>query len=264
MLRTYTSFHNKKLLKLMQPWHDSLAVKHFFYYQMTKSGHHHFIGSHLPFLEYYYSENMFQNCPYLLHPDNYQSGVSLSKCIPDPDFKNSQDLISNKFNMNLGLTIIEKHPNGIRGFVFASNSEIPYLNTLYLNELPLFQLFIRRFKEEFKPVLEKMEDNFIDFASVMGKSFFTKKLNVVAKVKDREQMLKKIGIDLPIGLTKADIKLVKEITRGCTAREISENLYLSKRTVEDYIDKLKEIFHCSSKSQLVQKTQELLSLGYFE
>lgn len=264
MFRRYSFNYNNKLLKLLQPWQDNLAITHFCTYQLTTSGHYNFFGSHLPFTEYFYSEKLYQNCPFLLHPDNYKSGISLSKCIPDPFFQNSQNSINNKFNMDLSLTIIEKNAKGIRGYAFASKPGIPYLDTLYLNEIPLFQLFIRRFKEEFKPVLAKLEHDLIDLGSLIGKSFFTKKVNPVAKVNNREKMLKMIGVDLPPALTNAEKGIVKEISKGYTAKEIGEKLHLSKRTVEHYLESLKGNFNCSSKSHLVKKAQELSSLGYFD
>lgn len=264
MFRRYSVCCNEKLIKLLKPLEEYLAVKHFCYYKITNQGRYHFIGSHLPYTEYFYAEKLYLDCPYLLHPDNYQSGISFSKNIPDPLFQDSQEQTHQIFDMNVALTVLEKDEDGIQGFAFASNARHPYLETLYFNEIPIFQHFIRVFKDEYRAIIHKMDDDNIDLSTLAGHSFNTKKIDLVAKVKDREEMLRKMGVAIPFRLTRREKEIAKQIARGYTAKEIGMLLNLSKRTAEHYIEILKCIFHCSSKSELIQRTQELAELGYLQ
>lgn len=52
-------------------------------------------------------------------------------------------------------------------------------------------------------------------------------------------------------ITRSEMKILNLLIRGKTAKEIGERLYLSKRTVETYLDRVKDKFNVSTKSQLV-------------
>lgn len=264
MLRKYTVNYQHKLKKLIKPLEDNLQIKHFCYYSIKNDGQHHFLGTNVPFLEYFYDKKLYVNCPYLLHPSNYQSGISLSKSISESEFQESQDEVSKTFHMNIALTLIEKNNEGIEGFCFATDPRLPYLDTLVINELPVFKHFTRIFKEECSPIINKLNNDTINLKLIKGHPFATKKMDVVAKVKDRDALLKKMGISLPIHLTENEKEIAKMVAYGYTAKEIGLLLNRSRRTIESYIEVLKESFFCTSKSELILKTQELAALGYFQ
>ena len=53
-------------------------------------------------------------------------------------------------------------------------------------------------------------------------------------------------------LTPRQAECLFLLLRGQTARHIAARLYLSPRTVEDYLDQLKDIFHCRSRAELIE------------
>lgn len=263
MLHRYSITYHDKLIKLLKPLEEHLTVKHFCYYKITNTGHYHFIASHLTFAEYYYDEKQYLNCPYLLHPDNYQTGISLSRSVSDPLFQESQEKTYKIFNMNIALTFLDKTDEGVEGFAFATDSKMPFMEAMYVNEIPIFKHFIRVFKEDFKPIIQKMDEDNIDLSLLVGHDFFNKKVDFTLRVKDREELLKKMGVSIPLRLTRKEKEVAMKIASGYTAKEIGMLMHLSQRTIEHYIDILKMAFHCTSKSELVLKTQELMALGYF-
>lgn len=264
MLREYTINNHHKIKRFIRPLEDNFGVKHFCYYSVQNDGNYHFMGSNVSFLEYFYSEKLYVNCPYLLHPSNYQSGTSLSKSIPDSKFQASQNETTKIFEMNIGLTVIEKNPLGIQGFGFAFDHNNPHWESLCINELPLLKHFIKGFKNEFKSTIQKLNDNSINISQLENHPFSTKKMEVLARVKDREELLKKMGIEVPFHLTHTEKEVAKMLAKGHTAKEIGILLDRSRRTIESYIEVLKDSFFCSSKSELTLKAQELANLGYFQ
>jgi len=51
------------------------------------------------------------------------------------------------------------------------------------------------------------------------------------------------------------------ITRGKTALDIAQQLHLSRRTVEDYTDRIKGKMFCQTKKELIGLAREL-NIGY--
>lgn len=58
-------------------------------------------------------------------------------------------------------------------------------------------------------------------------------------------------------LTEREGHCLFYLVRGKTAKEISEKLYISRRTVEQYIDSIKVKFNCKKKSDLIEKAIQI-------
>ena len=71
----------------------------------------------------------------------------------------------------------------------------------------------------------------------------------------------KLYLDAKNYLTKRELECAKKLVSGYTAKEIAENLHLSSRTVEVYINSIKNKTGCHFKSQL---TKKLINLGIID
>ncbi len=80
-------------------------------------------------------------------------------------------------------------------------------------------------------------------------------------VKGREAFLAKIGVDTKIQLSKQETRSLKGLLKGYTATQIAIQLHLSRRTIEHHIVQIKSKLSCFSKTELVQRAQELECLG---
>lgn len=60
-------------------------------------------------------------------------------------------------------------------------------------------------------------------------------------------------------LTPKELKVLFFLLRGSTAKEIAKKMKLSNRTIEQYIDSIKNKFKCSTKSQIIDYA---VSKGY--
>jgi DNA-binding CsgD family transcriptional regulator len=58
-------------------------------------------------------------------------------------------------------------------------------------------------------------------------------------------------------LTTKEHELLKLFLTGYTMRQAAEEINLSRRTVEDYLERIKNKLHCDSKSELITKSIEL-------
>lgn len=56
--------------------------------------------------------------------------------------------------------------------------------------------------------------------------------------------------------------VVKQLIKGFFASKIADQLYLSPRTVEHHLERIKDKYDCMTKAELIQKVQKLDSYGY--
>jgi|688.fasta_scaffold347271_2 DNA-binding CsgD family transcriptional regulator len=59
------------------------------------------------------------------------------------------------------------------------------------------------------------------------------------------------------GLTAREIDCIYCLAKGMTAKQTADALYLSKRTVENYIVRIKEKLNCESRSELINKALKM-------
>ena len=95
---------------------------------------------------------------------------------------------------------------------------------------------------------------------VLGDSFGKISPLLLQKDTPLDKFLEKMKVELPKPLTKTEIMIIEHLIKGCSAAQIAEAIFLSKRTVENYLAKIKDKFSCSSKSALIEKAIELQSI----
>lgn len=263
MVAIYSEKQEAKLKKFCQPLQDSFGINYFWYYKITNDGRYICFGSHVAWMEYYYSEKLYLLNPYLRHPSNYSTGISLIRRVNDQEFQDTMDLSMKRFNVNLNLVFMEKTDRFIQGYGFASKLDSYATESMYLAEWPLLRLFILRFKEEFQSLIDHTTDDLIDLSSFIGKtSFFDKKINLNPKLKERQTFLKSMGVYEVSGITPREKDLLRLVLKGYSAFQIALELGLSKRTIEYYLNNIKNKLTCNSKKELIQIARDFSDLGY--
>lgn len=260
MVNKYTVKYNNKIKRFCKPLLQHFNINYFWYYQIKDNGQYHCFGSHAPWMEHYYAEKLYLRNPYLRHPSNYSTGVSLIRKIKDVNFQKSIEIGQNLFDVNLSLVLMEKKIDWLQGFGFASNLDTDIAEKMYLAELPLLRLFAGRFIVEFDSLIKASKYDFVDLSSAMGNSFYVK--NPLCRKPDQiDVFLQSMGASTYATLSKREKEVLLLISKGYSACRISDLLFLSIRTIEYYIDNIKNKLDCFSKSELVQRGCELASLG---
>jgi hypothetical protein len=91
-LSKYSKGHNRSLLKFCDPLFRHLGANHFCYYKVTENGFYTTLSSNLSYSEFFFSENLHLNSPFLRAPKYYQEGIILARNIPEEHFQESQSL----------------------------------------------------------------------------------------------------------------------------------------------------------------------------
>lgn len=263
MLRkiTSSSYHDR-VQRSMALLNECLGVNHFWYYRIIHSGHYAYIGSHLPWSEFCFNESMAQHFP-LRHPSTLESGIYLLKATASSDLKKVFNVAWEKFHINFNINILQKVPEGVESFGFASRFNDSREEQRLLNELPLLRHFIKYFKKEHQKLLWVLEENQVDIATHFG-SLFYEKSSVFVFPCNRDQFLRKMGLGAALTLTPQEKKTLKLASKGYPAPFIANQLRLSTRTAENYIASIKSKLSCKSKVSLIQKAQEIDALGYLD
>lgn len=265
MAKTSKKFHDK-IKSFCDPLVQLFGISHFYHAIITTSGH--FIGLNLnrEWEEYFFSDKSHLLIwPDKLPPCKVKNGIRLLQENEDEN-ENFNKLLRKAeegYSLNFSLQFIEKTSQGTHMYGFALNSSNPLQHMALINEMPLLRLFLKRFQEQFKTLYAALDENKVDLSNLLGPQFYNaKKIPVVTKSCVRDQFLQKMGIEIPAALTDKEIGVIRHLIKGYSASQIASELLISKRTVEHHLERIKNKFYSSSKSDLIQKIRELESIGY--
>jgi DNA-binding CsgD family transcriptional regulator len=160
--------------------------------------------------------------------------------------------IANSFN------IFKRHQGEIVGYHFYSKNNSPIFPGFYINNIPLLEHFISYFEEKAKDMIDVTDEsklgNFYQKLNIpinFPESEFTdhKIKQFLSKTQTPQKIIKKNREELRI--TKREGQCLYHLSSGNTFKEIGKILNLSPRTVEFYINNLKEKSGYKSKEELI-------------
>lgn len=249
----YTSLKNqRKIEKACQPLIDHFDLSYFYYFKVSNEGDYGFFGNQVDWGEYFFLNKLHLTAPCYFKPCNFKKGANLSLPSQEEFFSPVATVAQSQFAINYALEFGYKSGTGIEFFGFASRSPEKEMAHLYLNEIDILKLFTKKLREENPKIFSDIEDNLINIASQIGPTFHKPDVLTSAKI-DRVSFLKDIGIqDLSL-LSKREMDVAARLVKGYSASEIGFQLNLSKRTVESYLENMKNKLHCHSKAELIQK-----------
>lgn len=263
----YTLHYNDRIKKFCEPLQRAYGINHFIHYKVTDSGLSNGFSNHANWMEYFIGEQIYLHCPYMRHPQYYQSGyvfVQNEDDSFDDSFQQAMKMATEQFNTQFCFLFLNKNPHNMEAFVFGAPPTITNMHSVLATEIPLLQLFISRFCEEFDKMLEDLSHHLFDIATPMGLTFHEKAdLLPASLLKKRRYLLKQLGIDdRTCALSKREWEIVPLYLKGYSASQIAKQLFLSTRTIENYIDNLKNKLGCFTKRELIEKLTELQQIKH--
>ena len=259
MLESITYYFNDKIKKACDSLFKFLNLNNFWYYKITNTGRFSYFGSNAAWTEYFATKKFYLDIPYYRHPKYFHDGISFMNYVRDEPFLEHLSAAKNKFNFNNPLLIINKICDGLEAFGFSSHCSDEMQKIMMFNELPLLRLFIKKFREENSFLFSRSEDHQIDLVELIGSRFYEKSTPVFPQPYAKEDFLKKMGIENP--LSPREIEVARLLCEGYSASQIGKQIFLSSRTIEHHLERMKEKLGCSSKAELIQKARELEDFG---
>ena len=219
-------------------------------------------------LEYFYKNEFYQIGAFERHPSKYESGYALWPHLSGQKiFYDARSY----FNIDNGITIIEKQKDSCDFYYFGTTSDNSSIISFYLSNIDLLKRFILYFKEQAHSIISKANQNkiilpnhFENHENPTGSENYIIDSSTINKIRNdfiQETPIKKFWLNGKLEgeyLTEKQIDCVILLIEGKSAKEIAKILDLSFRTVEGHLHKIKEKLNCNNKSELIKK---LLDLG---
>lgn len=171
IIQKYIAKHANQIQKTTQPLKDHFGVQYFTYHRIDNEGRYTVLVDRPDWAEYYVSEKIYLNDPYLRNADIYQSGMCLINSHGSEDYKKKILEDGMKFGLDSAIVLIQKDSTGVDFFGFSGNQATSDLDKIYLNQPSLLSSFGFHFKNELNPVLKKMELEAGLLLDLKGKDF---------------------------------------------------------------------------------------------
>lgn len=268
MVRKHTTKEFNLIKRLCEPLERYLDIQYFWYSHTTAEGGLFSLGSNVAMHEYYFATKLYIHSPFFHHPDLIQPGFYSYRSIPDPKFQETLDSCAENVNINLGMSLVMKHGKELLRFGYASDrSKGPEFMDTIINNLPLLKKFNAYFLSEIKPIMKSINNDLVDLPSELKNDFTRppKGLKKIQTCHDKCNFLQELGLlnSKDIGkLAKRELDCLKYLP--FSSREIGGILHLSNRTVEGYLQSVKNKLNCNTKSELIQIAEMLHISGFFD
>jgi DNA-binding CsgD family transcriptional regulator len=143
------------------------------------------------------------------------------------------------FNHDHGITIINQQANYIEYFDIAAPQHHREITSLYLNNFDRIESFIKDFNEKSLRLIKICEKKLIKIPNALCSPDDVVADNTHTATKN-------------IAISNREKQCLEFYLAGNTAKETAEILQLSPRTVEEYINNLKNKFKCKHKRDLLK------------
>ncbi|NNM60232.1 MAG: helix-turn-helix transcriptional regulator [Legionellales bacterium] len=213
--------------------------------------------------ENYFHHLAYLSDPFLRHPDLLPAGITIWEDLPKNGFEEYLTREAKTFNLDMGFMFIEKNASQATIFSVAASKENGRNLSYFINNFSLFRRFFQYYINEIRAFVEQPADNAIDLISLLNKDFFEPSFPSYIKNDKQYRFMQQItGQKIHVKfLTPREKQCLNALLEGLTAKQTASILNLSVRTVEHFLEEIKQKLNCTNKSALFQKAQELELFG---
>lgn len=257
--------YSNQIRKAAQPVCDHLEITYFTYHRIDLEGKYTVLVNRPDWAERYVEKKLYLKDPYLRHPDRYQPGICGMLCNGGKEYSN-QILREGNEIMGVGdsLMMIEKTEGYVEFFGFVSKIGSRKLSDTSNNRPAYLKAFAKYFKRETKSIIQLMEEGASPLIDLKGDDFYNPEPIQTDPSKELKSFLKEIGLHDLVrfaeSLSRQEKKCLFCLADGKTAKETAAFLSLSPRTVESYLEHIKNKNGIYS-SELFDISKELKEFG---
>ncbi|MDP1836197.1 MAG: LuxR C-terminal-related transcriptional regulator [Chlamydiales bacterium] len=245
VIKRYSIRHDAKIKKICEPLAQCLGIPYFTYYCIDEQGRFGTISNATEFIEYYYSQRLYESNPFMAHPDLFQSGQMLTPCSLDPD---QQSELAKRFDADHLFIDLSCESGKMEGFIFSNHGLNPQSGWQYVSQLNLLTKFSRYFKREAKTLIGRMLADQFNMKTARGQSFLEAPPQLPLTVPNP---MINTYLKVVTGLSKQELRCLELFKAGKSAQATAAIMGLSQRTVEHYFESIKNKLGCSSKWDLL-------------
>jgi len=246
LVQAYTVKKDFLIKKICDPL-KTIGIPIFSYFRIEPDGRFGNLSNYPEELEFFYEQSFHLNYPYLIHPCLLRSGCIFTTVASNAS---SSEKVFNKYRMFYLFIILERTGDVVEGFVFAPENGLDAQIVIdFLPKLGMFYTFIRYFKKKAHSLIENMMKDGFNLKEAKGEDFFKVAPSLPLASQDAE-VQKFLRLIFP--LTERERQCLDLFKQGKSAQATAAILGLSQRTVEHYLDSVKDKLGCQSKWELLE------------
>ncbi len=168
-----------------------------------------------------------------------------------PQNKSNLEYLMQQYKMsNIVSMYLQPHEGIVEMFGFASNMSHSNLFNFYLNNKEFLIDFARDFRTKMYPIIDQVSQNNIYKTNLILPA--SQSLLQCTHLDLYNNISKKIFLNFSTYITKREFESWLMLSKGLSIKEIGNYLRISPRTVEIYINNIKNKLRIYSTSQLIQ------------
>lgn len=244
---------SKEVQEICNPMIDLFNINFFSHTRAYRDGHFAALMTTPELTEYYISQKYpirFSNGHGLI----LENGFYVEAYMGDDASNNIHFQLRTLFNTSHFVFIIEKNKEYDDMFSFATYPENHKIINQYFNNMDLVKRFLLYYKEKSEKLLKKSQP--IKYtADYFLKEYKTMDNSISHKMTSDNMPLKKIALTGNLGnitISQREFDCFKLIVKGLSFKETGKALAISPRTVETYVNNLKDKLGYDKKSQLME------------
>lgn len=267
IVQNYLTRYCDRIRDVTRPIRDRFNIDYFTYHKINNDGHYTVILDRPDWAEHYVNKKFYLLDPYLRNPEAYESGVCFLE-------SNGPDAYQNEvlkdgfelFNLNVGMILIEKSADCVEFFSCSGNSKDGGIYSLYINDVGLLKAFARYFKKELENLYFEMQEAPISLPQLKGEDYYIK-TPVMAKTTNDQRLafLNEVGhseeLQLYQRISPREKDCLELLQKGKTAKESAETMGISPRTIEFYLENIKDKLGCVNKKEILSLTKNWSEWG---
>lgn len=166
---------------------------------------------------------------------------------------------TSKFKLLYPIYMFERYKGYVDIFVFATSDDDYKIINFYVNNMDILESFKLYFKDKAAKIVCKANKSRIVIPNCMRLNFtglssnddITKNVNFLKEHTNNINHILKLHFNTK--LTQRELQSLSCLLRGRTAAETAQTLNISPKTIESYIESVKNKLNCLTRSELFNK-----------
>lgn len=256
------------LKKLTEPLERSFGIDVFWHATVHNDGLSSNICNYNDSFCHFWENHWYQSIDFMVSPEHLNEGYFFLDY--DNRYNKYTQKTAQKYPIYHPFMIIRKEGNHKANlFGFSSKRYLANLPSLYINNLSILNSYIDYFLKSDSNYKTPSGENMIDLATVRGKDFYYGQRYGEGSLPQKKQntsFLKQIGVCPNLlkaaeNLTKREKEVLLTYLERKTAAQIGEELGLSHRTIQTYIENFKNKLSAFTKEELIASGKILNMAG---
>ncbi|WP_195155582.1 helix-turn-helix transcriptional regulator [Candidatus Protochlamydia phocaeensis] len=261
----YIKRYHHKIKQVCEPLKQAFGINYFTYHSLTSDGYWRPLVSRPDWADHYTHQELYLLDPLMLQPSCYQTGALFwTHYVQKEEQITALKYAKENFDMSHGFCLIERQKERCEFFGFNAPASHEKIYSTYLNDQALLKKFCQFFKEELLPILNMAEADPIDLFQLKGTAFRAEDSPFEQPSPAKDLFLNFIRAKPSIQLSRREKECLNHYSDEMRMQDVAEKLGLSVRTVESYLNHIKNKLNCANKKELIAKGHELRSLGLLQ